>query len=154
MGRSDFTAEGLQQAASDGRIPEWVRAFLASPGSDNAPLADQLLDRYSRWEGPVELPLDELHRLAGPEGEPVLVEVDDDEWSGRVEDMADKVRGGWDPAPLVVTYHDDQFVLEDGNHRAEALRRAGRTTAISVVGFEDADARACFALRRLTGPAS
>ncbi|UDY35115.1 hypothetical protein [Dermatobacter hominis] len=150
MGQRDFTAEGLRRAAADDRIEDWLREFLRSPGSDNAPLADQLLERNSLWVGPVELPIDELHRLAGPEGEPVLVEVDDDEWSDRVVDMEQKIRGGWEPAPLVVTFRDDQLVLEDGNHRAEAIRRAGRGTAAAVVGFEDADARQRFALQRLT----
>jgi hypothetical protein len=80
----------------------------------------------------------------------VLVEVDEDEWSDRVTDMVDKISDGWEPAPLVVTYRDAQLVLEDGNHRAEALRRAGRSTATAAVGFEDADARERFALQRLS----
>ena len=150
MGQRDFTAEGLRSAAADDRIEDWVRDFLCSPGSDNAPLADQLLERNGRWGGPVELPIEELHRLAGPSGDPVLVEGDDDEWSDRVADMARKIEDGWEPTPLVVTFRDDQLVLEDGNHRAEALRQAGRRTAQAVVGFVDGDAREQFALQRLS----
>ncbi len=144
MADDEFTVDGLRAAAERGDLARWVEAFLASDGSDNAPLAAGLVRANAAWEGPVRLPLDSLNRLAGPEGAPVLVEVDDDEWDARVDDMADKVRSGWDPPPLVVTYRDGQLVLEDGNHRVEALRRAGASAGWAVVGFEDDAARAEF----------
>lgn len=139
-----YTVDAAREAADHDRLDEWVRDFLGSPGSDNAELAELLAERVHAWLGPVRLPLDRLHRLAGAEGQPVLCEVDEREWSDRVPDMHDKIEQGWEPPPMIVTWRRGQLVLEDGNHRAEALRRAGTREAWSVVGFEDAEQAARF----------
>ena len=94
----------------------------------------------------MQLPLDQLHRLAGPADHPVLRPVDD-EWRGDVDDLAEKIDDGWEPPPMIVTYRDDQLVLEDGNHRVEGLRRAGETSAWSVVSFVDDAERDAFIRR-------
>ena len=146
-----FSVESAQQAAAENDLDTWVADFLASPGSDNAELAELLSDRLNSWTGPIELPLGQLHRLAGPPEEPVLCPVDDDFWDDRVDDMAERIdEEGWEPAPLVVSYRrdKDQLVVEDGNHRAESLRRAGRKTAWVVVGFESGEDHAAFAARK------
>ena len=132
-----FSVESARAAAEHGRLAEWVSRFLASPGSDNAVLANQLPEELGWWAGPVELPLDQLHRLAGPPGDPVLCPVDDDYWDDRVDDMDKLAEEGWDPPPVVVAYRDRQLVLEDGNHRVESVRRAGRRTTWAVVGFAE-----------------
>lgn len=112
----DFTVATARQAAERDELAEWVRRFLASPGSDNAPLGEKLATQPLWWAGPVELPIDQLNRLAGPPGEPVIVQVDEEEWRDDV----------------------------DENHRVEALRRAGRTSAWGVVGFPDRSGRDAF----------
>jgi hypothetical protein len=91
------------------------------------------------WAGPVQLPLDKLNRLAGPPGDPVLCPVDDEYWDERVDSMDELAERGWDPPPVVVAYRHGQFVLEDGNHRAEGVRRAGRRTVWAVIGFAERD---------------
>jgi hypothetical protein len=137
MSAEEFSIDTAQAAAERDRLGEWVADFLASPGSDNAELAE-ILSRPPRWWlGPVELPLDQLQRLVGPPGAPVLETVEEDEWRDDVEDLARKVEEGHEPPPVVVSYRDDELVVEDGNHRIEALRRAGRGAAWAVVGFED-----------------
>ncbi|HEX7131496.1 MAG TPA: histidine phosphatase family protein [Iamia sp.] len=143
----DFSTASARQAAACDDLGDWVRAFLASPGSDNAELAAQLSDSPRCWIGPVEVPLDQLHRLAGPPDHPVLEPVADHEWRDDVEDLADEVVDGHEPPPVVATFSDDRLVLEDGNHRVEALRRAGVDEAWTVIGFEDADARDRFIAR-------
>lgn len=140
-----FTVEAARAAAERDELGPWVARFLASPGSDNAPLAHSLTHPPRSWFGPVELPLDQLHRLAGPPDHPVLCPVDDDEWRDDVDDLEDKVEDGWEPPPMVVTYRDRQLVLEDGNHRVEGLRRAGADRAWSVISFEDDAQRDDFA---------
>lgn len=137
----EFSVGSARAAAAEDRLAEWVAEFLSSPGSDNAPLAEQLRQRWPVWAGPVRVPLDQLHRLAGPAGQPVLCVVDDEEWDPRVDDLAGKVADGHEPPPLVATFDGGRLVLEDGNHRAEALRRAGDRHAWAVVGFEGAEAR-------------
>lgn len=137
----DYSVDSARQAAARDDLTGWVGRFLASPGSDNANLAEQLTATHRWWLGPMELPLDQLNRLAGPPGAPVIEEVDEDDWRDDVDDLAEEVAEGWDPPPVIATYDDGQLVLEDGNHRVEGMRRAGRTTAWGLVGFDDPAAR-------------
>lgn len=142
MPEHPYTVATAHSAAERDELGAWVAEFLASPGSDNAPLADKLAQSHPYWTGPVEVPLDDLNRLAGPPGAPALVAVDEDEWRDDVEDLAEKVEDGdMEPPPVIATYKDGQLLLEDGNHRVEALRRAGETKAWTVVGFETAAER-------------
>jgi hypothetical protein len=129
--------DSAREAAIRDELSDWVARFLSSPGSDNAALAEILSDPPRYWLGPVQLPLDQLHRLAGPPGEPVLCPMDEDDWGDNVDEMEALVEDGWDPPPVIVTHRDGQLVLEDGNHRVESLRRAGNRLAWAVVGFEE-----------------
>jgi hypothetical protein len=141
------TVDTARAAAERDELGEWVSQFLRSPGSDNAALAEKLGDQGWSWLGPVQLPLDELHRLAGPPGAPVPRAVAEEEWRDDVADLAERVDAGAEPPPVVVTYRDDQLMLEDGNHRVEALRRAGISHAWAVVGFDTPEARDRFVER-------
>lgn len=132
----DFSTDGARAAAAEGALADWVAAFLSSPGSDNAPLAAKLTETPRWWLAPVRVPLDDLARLAGPPGAPVLEVVDEDDWRDDVDDLADKVRDGFEPAPVIASYEDGQLTLEDGNHRVEALRRAGVEQTWAVIGFD------------------
>src|SRR4051794_34342066 len=102
MSDDEYSISTARAAAERDELSQWVAEFLASDGSDNAPLGAQLLDEVAAWTGPVRLPLSELQRLAGPPGDPVLVPVDDDHWDDRVEDMAEQIEDDdWEPAPLI-----------------------------------------------------
>lgn len=137
----EFSVESARKAAGQDRLRDWVARFLASPGSDNPVLAELLPAEFAWWAGPYELPLDMLNRLAGPPGDPVLCPVDEDYWDERVDDMDKLAERGWDPPPVIASYRDDRLVLEDGNHRAEGVRRAGRRVVWGVVGFEEREVR-------------
>jgi hypothetical protein len=153
MSESDEHSVDAARAAADrDELGRWVASFLASPGSDNPELGRQLTDTCRWWLGPVQVPLDRLHRLAGPAGAPVLEVVDDDEWRDDVNALTASIEDGHEPPPVIASYRDDQLVLEDGNHRVEALRRAGVNVAWTVVGFTDADARDYFAARGSVAP--
>ena len=133
----EFTVDGARRAAECDGLDAWVRRFLSSPGSDNAVLGEELTRGERWWLGPLLLPIGSLNRLAGPPGDPVLVPLDEEDWRDDVEGMAEKVEDeGWQPPPVVVVYRNDQLVLEDGNHRVEALRRSGAAEAWAVVGFD------------------
>jgi len=144
MSTGEFTLATAREASRAGRLADWVRGFLASPGSDNADLADLLDRRLDHWVGPVLLPFDHLHRLAGPPDQPVLCPIDDDEWRDDVEDLAEQVDEGWEPPPMVVSWKHGSLVLEDGNHRVEGMRRAGLREAWCLVGFESETDRVAF----------
>ena len=150
----EYSTDAARAAAKRGELGDWVGRFLCSPGSDNPGLEERLLSEQPRWWlGPVQLPIEQLHRLAGPPGAPVLRTVDDDEWRDDVDDLARGIEGGLEPPPVIVTHRDDQLVLEDGNHRVEALRRAGVDQTWAVVGFEDPEERDRFVARsEPTGP--
>jgi hypothetical protein len=141
-----YSTESAREAAERDELAGWIHDFLASPGSDNAALADQLTAQERWWLGPVRLPHDQLHRLAGPPGAPVLEVFDEDDWRDDVEELADLVEeDGVEPPPVIVTLRGSQLVLEDGNHRVEALRRAGEDEVWAIVGFEDPESRDRFA---------
>ena len=137
----EYSLDAAREAAEHDELGDWVARFLASPGSDNADLADQLSERPRWWLGPVQLPLDQLHRLAGPSGAPVMRAVDEDYWGDDVDEMEQRVEEGWEPPPVIVSYRDDQLVLEDGNHRVESIRQAGERVAWAVVSFESPEER-------------
>lgn len=140
----EYSVRSARSAGERGELSRWVADFLASPGSDNALLGEQLTRKAKWWVGPARLPIDKLHRLAGPPGEPVLCAVEDDYWDDRVEVMDELAEDGWEPPPVIVVYRGDELVLEDGNHRVESLRRAGKREAWAVVGFEHAEDRERF----------
>jgi hypothetical protein len=131
-----FSVETARRAARDGRLAAWVAQFLASPGSDNSVLAEMLPNELPWWTGPVQVPLDQLHRLAGPPGDPVLCPVEEEYWDERVEAIDKRAEQGWEPPPVIVAYRRGRLVLEDGNHRVEGVRQAGRRTTWAVIGFE------------------
>ena len=133
----EYSVEAAREAAERGELDSWVARFLASPGSDNAPLAARLSERPCWWLGPVQVPVDHLQRLAGPPDAPVLCPVDEDYWRDDVEDLEEKVRDGWEPPPVIATYRDGRLYLEDGNHRVEGVRRSGAREAWTVIGFDD-----------------
>jgi hypothetical protein len=143
-----YSVESARAAAERDELVEWVARFLASPGSDNAELAEGLSAELGCWIGPVQLPLDRLNRLAGPAGDPVLCPVPEKYWDERVDAIDQLAEEGWMPPPVIVAYRGGQFVLEDGNHRVESLRRAGRRDTWGVVGFERREDRDRFALER------
>lgn len=133
----EYSVEAARAAAERDELDAWVARFLASPGSDNTLLADNLSEPPRWWLGPVQLPVDQLHRLAGPPDAPVLCPVDEDYWSDDVEDMAERIEDRWEPPPVIVSHRDGQLVLEDGNHRVEGLRQAGKDHVWAVIAFED-----------------
>lgn len=139
----EASVDGARAAHERGELDRWVDGFLRSPGSDNEDLADELGSSESFWHGPVELPFDELNRLAGPPDQPALARLHDDD-RDTVEAMTESIDDGWEPAPLIVSRRDGQLVVEDGNHRIEALRRSGHTRYWSVVAFDEREQRDAF----------
>lgn len=139
-----YSVEAARRAAGRGELGDWIAEFLASPGSDNEVLAARLSEPPRHWLGPVQLPIERLHRFAGPPGHPVLRTTGEDEWRGDVEQMAALVDDGSELPPVIVTYRAGVMLVEDGNHRVEALRRTGAREAWAVVGFDTAEEREDF----------
>lgn len=140
-----YSLASARSARDRDELGLWVARFLASPGSDNPLLSEELTQDLNWWVGPERLPIDQLNRLAGPSGDPVLCPVEEDYWDDRVEVMDELAQGGWEPPPVIVAYRGGELVLEDGNHRVEGLRRAGKHEVWAVVGFESPEDRSRFA---------
>jgi hypothetical protein len=147
VGMHDFSLASARAAAAADRTAAWVGEFLASRGSDNEVLAAAFAQERHWWMGPIEVRLDELERLAGPEAD-ALVPIAPDEWEGDVGDMEESLDEGWEPPPLLAEYQAGRLLLQDGNHRYEALSRANADTAWVLVFFADADERDTFRRNR------
>jgi hypothetical protein len=148
--RDRFSLAAASAAADlgDEAIARWVGDFLASPGSDNAVLAAALSQEPHWWFGPVQLPVAGLERLAGPEDD-ALCDVEPDEWHDDVGAMQESIDDGWEPPPLLAEWQDGRLLLQDGNHRYEALVREGASHAWTLVYFPNVDERDAFAARYL-----
>ncbi len=133
----EFSLASAQRAADEDRLAEWVLDFLASPGSDNAPLAAALALSGATYLGPVRIGLDQLTPMAGPDEDRVVVPVAEKEWESDVEAMEHSIEQGWHPPPLLVSHRDGKYFLEDGNHRYETLLRSGATHAWMILVFAD-----------------
>jgi hypothetical protein len=134
--------------AGDEEVARWVGDFLASRGSDNATLAAALAQEPHWWYGPARLPLADLERLAGPEADGVCFEPPQ-EWELTVDGMTEELDDGWEPPPLLAEWRDGRLLLQDGNHRYEALARAGETEAWTLVYFPSLADRDRFARQHL-----
>jgi ParB-like nuclease domain len=132
-----ISVTSAKRAADEGRLAEWVVDFLSSPGSSNPELAAALALRGTIYLGPIRLALDRLTPMAGPDGDKVVVPVAKEDWESDVEDMAESIEEGWHPPPLLVSHHDGEYFLEDGNHRCETLRRTDATHAWAILLFAD-----------------
>lgn len=139
-----YSVEAATRAADAGLLAEWVTTFLASPGSDNEALAAELVFHGASFLGPVLLALDDLHPLAGPDSSGVRVPVPELQWDEEVGAMCESLASGWEPPPLLVSYRGGQYVVEDGNHRHDALRRTGVTHTWAILVFWDESERAAY----------
>jgi hypothetical protein len=138
----EFSLASAQQADAEGRLADWVTAFLASPGSDNEELAGALVFEGASYLGPVQLEIDRLTPMAGPDEDEVVVPIAEPEWEDDIDAMAESLEQGWEPPPLLVSCRADGLYLEDGNHRHESLRRQGATHAWAIIVFtSDEDRR-------------
>jgi hypothetical protein len=150
-GMQRFSLDSARAAAAADRTAQWVGEFLASRGSDNGALAVGLAQTRHWWLGPVRVPLDDLVRLAGPEDD-ALVPVAPAEWDDDVTDMEASLEEGWEPAPLLAEFQDGRLLLQDGNHRYEALARNGETHAWVLAFFASPEARDRFAAAAARNP--
>ena len=143
-GDKEFSLASARDAAEAGRLAQWVVDFFASPGSDNAKLAAAVTFKEATYFGPVQFELDRLTPMAGPEGDEVVVPIAEEDWESDVREMSDSVEDEWEPPPLLVSRRKGKYLLEDGNHRYETLRRSGATHAWVISLFTDEAERGRF----------
>ncbi len=113
------------QAALDykkkNQIEDWIHLFLHDEG-DNIPFSTGLKLEKRIFLGPIKMPLSLFKRCCGPEKHLKYI-IDKDGFEQKVEAIQKRFKNGWDMPPLIINYIHDEFVLNDGNHRYEALIR-------------------------------
>ncbi|MFC5703240.1 ParB N-terminal domain-containing protein [Cohnella faecalis] len=112
--------------AERGAIAEWIQLFLRNDGK-NVALADGLLLEQRYYIGPI---ITDISAFGIEEGAPsYLTDVNDIAWFFHVVDRMKEMIGDWDMPPLIVQYDEDQYEINDGRHRNEALRQLKITNA-------------------------
>lgn len=134
------TPDEVIRLANEGRLEEWIHAFLMSVGR-NEGLSDGLKLQPRYWIGPVLMPLNRMERCCGPEPTMEYV-MDPDHWEQHTGRMVASLEKGWMPPPLIAQYgHEKAFILRDGNHRYHALSRAGREAYWCIVWCDSEEVR-------------
>lgn len=116
------TSENALLAMQNGDLENWVQALLQSEGSLD--LAKSLISEKAIAVKMYNFPLGKLKKINGPE-EQVELRQPLDIWEKRVSKLTELIKGGFKPAPLIVTDFWNHFEIADGNHRHEAMLRAG-----------------------------
>ena len=108
----------------------WVHEFLLGPGK-NQPFSEglKLIPRY--FHLPKKISLRSLNRCCGPEPEMEYFQPQE-AWDSQVGNMRQALKNGWLPPPLIVSF-DGNLIINDGNHRHEALICEGYSTYWSIV---------------------
>ena len=138
--------------AQQGKLEDWVHAYLLSDGR-NKPFSDGLKMAERIYLGPITLPLDLLHRCAGPVHEGLPYQIHPEVWERNVRKLMDAASNGADIPPLIAHYvipegkQDGEFELNDGNHRWEAYARLGIEEAAVIVWFTEKEEHAQFMAR-------
>ena len=122
--------------------------FLASDGSDNAVLAAALSQEPHWWFGPVQLPVVDLERLAGPERD-ALCDVDPDEWHEDVGAMQESIDDGWEPPPLLAEWQAAACCCRTATTATRRSFARATSHAWTLVYFPSLDERDRFAARYL-----
>lgn len=97
--------------------------FLHDEG-DNIALSDGLKQEKRFFVGPIKMPLYLFERCCGPE-ENIKYQINEFGFKTNVNAIMERLKNDWDMPPLIVNYCKDDFELNDGNHRYEALIRSG-----------------------------
>lgn len=145
----EYSLESARRAAKRDELAKWVGEFLASRGSDNEVLAAALAQDRHFWLGPVELAIDDLVPLSGPDDQDeTLCSEDADHWHEEIGEMEAAIEDGWEPPPILVEHQDGKLLVQDGNHRLTALTEAGESCCWAIVYFEDRSTRDEFVASR------
>lgn len=117
--------------AKNGKLEEWIHTYLQSDGH-NQEFSDglKLFDRY--FLGPVKMPLSLFKRCCGPEPDMTWV-IPKEPFENKVNQLQKVISENPDMPPLIVSYTNGEFQLNDGNHRFEAYSRLGITEYYVIV---------------------
>jgi len=135
------TLSSAKEFAAQGRLEEWVHAYLVSDGR-NQDFSRGLKGQKRFFLGPCEMPLSLFKRCCGPEDN-MQWRVNREGFERRVDGLMDAMRHNADIPPLIVHFSLENghgaFELNDGNHRWEAYRRLGMNQCHVIFWITDED---------------
>lgn len=106
--------------AQRGEIEKWIQLFLRNDGK-NIALADGLLLEKRYYFGPITT---DITPFGIEEGAPsYLTKANDIAWFFHVVDNMKASYADWDVPPLIVSYANGKYEINDGRHRHEAYRQ-------------------------------
>ncbi|MFL5950193.1 MAG: hypothetical protein ACJ74M_01170 [Gaiellaceae bacterium] len=123
------TSSSAREAHAAGELAEWSQAFLRGEGG-NTGVANPLREREDDVYILADVSLADVYPISGPD-EDFDWPVAPAEYEQKVDAMVRSLEDGWDAPPLLVHMHTLRLV--DGNHRRNALLRAGRRTYWAVM---------------------
>jgi len=129
-----FDVHTALRYAREGRLEDWVHAYLTAGPWANPEFSDGLKRQRRWWNGPLEVPLDALARAVGPEPEMEYV-VERGPWAERTSRMAGSFTDPMAIPPLIVEYRAGILSVRDGNNRHEAMRVRGWPTCWVVIWY-------------------
>lgn len=117
--------ESAKEASAKGTLRQWVIDFMLEAEGGNSKLATGLQENdMIVYAGPLKANLSKLKRITGSNEENLM--YTDTKWEENISAMVNAIKRGWSPPPLVVSdWFEPEGSLSDGNHRCEALIRAG-----------------------------
>ena len=130
-----FDLSTAQAYAQSSRLEEWVHAYLATGEWANLGLSDGLKLQQRWWIDPIEVPLDLLIRVCGPEPE-MLYTQDAAGWEKRVGKISNSLEDSAALPPLIVHFDDGDYIISDGNHRHEAMVRKGWSHCWIIIWYD------------------
>jgi hypothetical protein len=119
--------------AAYGNLEAWILAYLTYE-SPNSGLVYHLQDNPHWWRGPLQLPLTSLTRCCGPE-RGMKYPTSWAEWEYTIPKLAAGLTDLQALPPLIVEYQAGQYLIHDGNHRYEAIRRKRWPMAWVVIWY-------------------
>ena len=132
------TGSNARLCAKNGKLEEWVHAYLLSEDGHNKPFSDglRLFERF--YLGPMEMPISLFTRISGPE-ETMPYRIHPGWWEECIERLMTAVQNNADLPPAIIHYYipagetEGVFELNDGNHRWEACHRLGVETFEAII---------------------
>jgi hypothetical protein len=110
--------------ASVNSLEEWIHKFLCGEGN-NKIFSDGLKLKQRKFYAPQVMSLNKFERCSGPENN-MKFKIPEEIFQKRVEGIVSAYKKGeWDMPPLIINRKDNDYELNDGNHRFEALKKLG-----------------------------
>lgn len=131
-----FNLKTAQDYATQGKLEDWIHLYLNTGYWKNIPFSEGLKREQRWWIGPVKVRLDSLLRSCGPEEDMPYREAVES-WEKWVNELKETLTDIAELPPLIIEYQDGNYIVNDGNHRHEAMRRKDWTHCYVIIWYSN-----------------